>query len=84
MRHIKIEITVGIPDCDYVDIDDLNGYIQEDFVNWFDSCFYDGDSEGRVKLLGVDTVSDYELDHIIEEFEEWGDANIVGLDNTIE
>ena len=61
MRHIKIEITVGVPDSDYIDPNELNQFITDDTVSWFDACFYDGDSEGRVKLLGVDVDTDYKL-----------------------
>lgn len=69
MRHIEIKIIVGIPDCDYIDPSEIKRYTKEDFKSWFDSCFYDGDSEDRVNLLGVNVDTDYEenLDSLLED-----------------
>lgn len=62
MRHIEIRVVLGIPDSDYVDPSEVDRYLQEDIINWFDSCFYDGDSEGRVKLLDTSVDTDYKID----------------------
>lgn len=72
MRHIEIKIIVGIPDCDYIDPSEIKQFVKEDFKDWFDACFYDGDSEDRVNLLGVNVDTDYEenLDSLLEDIND--------------
>lgn len=86
MKHIKLEILVGISDFDYIDPSLIKQFVKEDFKDWFDACFYDGDSEDRAVLLDTHVETDYEedLDSLIDEDEDdWEDADIGDLDDAM-
>lgn len=84
MKHIKLEILVGISDFDYIDPSLIKQFVKEDFKTWFDACFYDGDSEDRAVLLATNVETDYEedLDSLIDE-DDWEDADIGDLDDAM-
>lgn len=59
MRHIKLEILFGFPECDSIDIKELKDWAKEDALDWFACNFFDGDKD-RPKLLALNVDKDYE------------------------